>query len=102
MFIAAELNQLRCSLNSTSLHFKLETECFTLYYSVFVNPLSRLDSSENVFFNNDLPTDNAFKACWFILFFQTDLRIFFFVFDVRFFGTAIMSSNSYIKNSFLS
>ena len=56
-----------------------------------MNPLSESDSSENVFFNSDFTTDYAFKACWFFLFFQSDLRIFFFVFDVRFFGTAIMS-----------
>ena len=55
--------------------------------SVFANPF---DSFENVLFTADLPNEIAFKACLFVLFFQTDLRIFFFVFEVRFFGTAIM------------
>ena len=60
------------------------------YASVFVNPLLWSDSSENAFFRSDLPNESAFKACLFVLFFQTDLRMFFFVFEVRFFGTAIM------------
>ena len=60
------------------------------YVSVFVNPLFSSNSSENVFFKRDFPKDKAFKACWFVLFFQTDLRMFFFIFEVRFLGTAII------------
>ena len=46
---------------------------------------------EDDFCKRDLPTDKALLAWLSVFFFQTDLRRFFFVFEVRFFGTAIIN-----------